>query len=308
MSYSHALNGLKLLTSSARNLSPSNGAENSTLEDAFSELMFDAITNKLKDQIKTGVESEIERKAPLDPLKLERIHLTPTIGGHPFDITLKNLRVRGMSSFTLRDLTPKLSELRFRVSVIFPSLIAECHYAVNSTVYDVFDLHGTGFGSMQFEDVLMRTSVNMESSNGSLRIISADPPYVDFARSMITLKGSDGRVSSALSTHTNELSPILFWMLADQVVDEMDSFVGNYLNDAIKEFKLPANFKPVVTWLMKRQHSPMNPILKRLFPVSSFGPFGNLYQTISGLKHQFNIPTVFESLRSNFRSNLRRFL
>ncbi|RWS17867.1 hypothetical protein B4U79_08052 [Dinothrombium tinctorium] len=303
LSYSQRLHGLKFLNPSARQMSPSNGAENSTLEDSFSELLFDAIAEKFKSKVKSGIHPM--GIPSMDPLRLERIHLEPTIGGDPFDITLKNVRIHGLSSFIVRDLTPKLSELRFRISIIFPTLVAECHYAVNGSIYDVLDVHGTGFGTMEYDDVLLRTSVNMESINGSLKIISADPPYVDYAKTMITLKSNDGRVTSGLSSIANELGPVLFWMLADQVVEEVDSYIATFLNEAIKSFKLPANFKPVVTWLIKRNSIHVNPLLKRLFPISSFG---NLFQSLAGLKHQFNIPMVFESLRSNFRSNLRRFL
>lgn len=112
----------------------------------------------------------------LDPLRLGKINLEPTIGGDPFDIILNNISIHGISDFELRELKPKLSALKFRVAVLFSKVTADCHYTVNGSIYQVFDVNGDGIAQLEYHDVLLRTQVNLALDNGTLRITTADPP------------------------------------------------------------------------------------------------------------------------------------
>lgn len=237
------------------------------------------------------------------------------IGGDPFDITLRNIDINGISSFFLKDLTPKLTQLRFRIGMLFPKIVVNSDYHVNGTLYEVLDVFGKGKAVLEYTDVLLRTTVNLELKNGTLRITTADPPLVDFGSTKITLRNADGRETQVDSV-ASELGPLLFWMITDHVVEEVDYYVAKYVNDAIKDFKVPDSFKPIVTWLMRRRTqtlSNMNslqPGFTSMMPLRRFSPvsvLGEMVQILSQVKPQFQLPSAFEHLRSSFRS-IRRFI
>lgn len=179
---------------------------------------------------------------PLDPLRLDRIDLQPTIGGDPFNIMLSDIQIHGISDFQLRELKPKLNALKFRIALMLPKLTANCQYKANGTIYQVFDVMGEGLGELEYTDVLLRTQVNLALENGTLRVTTADPPLVDFHRVKVKLRKSDGQLQSVnegTGTHVaNELGPLLFWMLADHVVEEIDYYVAKYINNALIPFKV----------------------------------------------------------------------
>lgn len=178
---------------------------------------------------------------PLDPLRLDKINLEPTIGGDPFNIALSDIEIHGISDFQLRELKPKLNALKFRIAILLPKITADCHYIANGTIYHVFDVAGEGFGQLEYTDVLLRTQVNLAIDNGTLRITTADPPLVDFARVKVKLRKSDGQAESysdGSSGVASELGPLLFWMLADHIVEEIDFYVAKFINNALLSFKV----------------------------------------------------------------------
>lgn len=308
------------MASTRQSPQPVTSNETVTLEDSFGELLVDVISEKFKSKIRSGV-PELDIPS-MDPLSIKKIVLEPTIGGDPYDITLKNIKISGISTFFLKDLTPKLTQLRFRVGILFPKLITDCDYAVNGSVYEVFDVQGTGSAVLEYTDVLLRTTVNLELVNGTLKITTADPPLVDFANTKLTLRSSSGKESeveqgSSGSNMASELGPLLFWMLADHVVEEVDYYVAKYINEAIKSFKVPDSFKPMVTWLVRRRtqaHNnlgPFHPGFNTLMPLRRFSPIsvlGEMVHFLSQVKPNAVFPSAFENLRSSVRSNLRRFL
>lgn len=314
LSYKH--NAINQLLAATRSQSPQpvSTNETATLEDSFGELLFNVISEKFKAHLRTGVP---ELGIPsLDPLKFsDKLKLQPTIGGDPYDIELKNLRISGISNFYLKDLTPKLTQLRFRISLLFPKIIADADYAVNGSIYEVFDVRGAGLATLEYTDVLLRTTVNLELKNGTLRITTADPPMVDFANTKINLKSGDDRsnqVDSSLTSNNmaSELGPLLFWMLADHVVDECDYYAALYVNDAIKSFSVPESFKPMVTWLIRRRNqmafSPLGQGLGSV-PMRRFSPMsvlGEMVHILSQVRPPsgFQWPNALENLRSSFRS------
>ena len=310
--------------------------ETATLEDSFGELLFDVISEKFKSQLKTGI-PELEIPS-LDPLKLNELKMQPTIGGDPYDIHLTNLKISGLSNFYLKDLTPKLTQLRFRISLLFPKLIADADYVVNGSIYEVFNVKGRGSATLEYTDVVLRTSVNLELKNGTLKVTTADPPMVDFANTKMMLKSADqpdkqNAVDSSLhlmsSTNmASELGPLLFWMLADHVVDEIDYYAAMYVNDQIKNFQVPESFKPMVTWLMRRR-SPSGLAAgivglqqmggfgaasglptRRFSPMSVLGEMVHILSQVKpGSLANFELPSALQNLRSSFRTiGLRRFL
>jgi len=257
-------------------------------------------------------------------LTLPDTKLQPIVGGDKFDVKLKQIKIGGLSSFILKDLTPKLTQLRFRIALLFPKLVADCNFVVNGSIYEVFLLNGAGTATVEYNDVLVRTTVNLELVNGTLRITTADPPMVDFQSTKMKLKNYDGRETSVehgqspVQNMASELGPLLFWMLADQVVEEIDYYAAKYVNDAIKGFEVPEWFKPMVTWLVRRKTtlmsslSPLYPGSGNSVPLRRYSPIsvlGEIVQVLNQVKPtNFVLPSALESLRSSFRSNLRRFL
>jgi hypothetical protein len=191
---------------------------------------------------------------PLDPLRLDRIHLEPTIGGDPFNIQLSDVQIHGISDFQLRELKPKLNALKFRVALMVPKVTATCRYSANGTIYKVLDVSGEGTGELAYTDVLLRTQVNLALENGTLRVTTADPPLVDFHRATVKLRrigavadgaqkggvdGGDEGQDLGVDPHVaHELGPLLFWMLADHVVEEIDYYAAKFVNNALVPFKV----------------------------------------------------------------------
>ncbi|XP_054164789.1 uncharacterized protein LOC128962438 [Oppia nitens] len=261
------------------------------LEDSFTQLLTETIVDRFRSKMKSGIPSMAI--PPLDPLRLDRINLEPTIGGDPFNIVLSDLQITGISDFQLRELKPKLNALKFRVALMMPKLTANCQYSANGTVYQVFDVRGEGYGQLEYTDVLLRTQVNLALDNGTFRVTTADPPLVDFHRVKVNLKRLDGQpvpadqsVSEATGAHVaHELGPLLFWMLADHVVEEIDYYVAKYINNALIPFKVPETFKPVVTWLMNRNSMATSRI------ASLPNILGQWFGAITGMKPQISIST-----------------
>ncbi|XP_074594520.1 uncharacterized protein LOC141849904 [Brevipalpus obovatus] len=306
--HSPQINGFKFYPPKLRRTYPNNGATNQSLEDSFEELLYETLGDHLRAQLR-AVGLPEHGIPPIDPLHMERIHMEPLIGGDPFHIQLKNLRIGGLSNYQVREVSSKLSELRFKIALMFPKIEADCQYAVNGTMYEVLDIQGTGTAIMEYTDVLVRTTVNLDLINGTLNVASADAPYVDFSRSEIILKSSDGRTSLPSNSLSGELGPVLFWMLADEVVSNLSKYAYVYVNTTVKSFRIPPNFRPVVTWLVKRTSPSFNSFFFRRFSPSIL--FSNMAHAFSGIKHQINLPMMVESIRnirSNFRSNLRRFI
>jgi len=125
---------------------------------------------------------------------------------------------------------------------MLPKVTANCRYAANGSIYQVFDVTGEGFGELEYTDVLLRTQVNLALQNGTLRVTTADPPLVDFSRVKVKLRKSDGQSQPLNEGHSasvaNELGPLLFWMLADHVVEEIDFYVAKFVNNALIPFKV----------------------------------------------------------------------
>lgn len=247
----------------------------------------------MKNQITSGI--PILNIPSLDPLKIDQIKLTPLIGSDPFQIILTNFKIEGLSKYIIKDISSRLNELRFKMTLMFPNLEANCAYSVNGTLYDVFETHGAGLGKIEYFNVLVRININLNFFNESLSIASVDPPFVDYSRSIISLKSTDGQISS--NDIVSELGPILFWMLADELVEAINQYSSTYLNHVLKTFKLPSNFKPTITWLIKRA----SPTFKPLLPVFLFS---NLFNVVNDIKSQINVPLLIENLK-NIPASLR---
>lgn len=292
--------GQKFYSSKMKQLS--NSSTNLTLNNIFEKHLHVHFDDKLKDQISTGI--PILNIPCLDPLEIEQIKLEPLIGNDPFKIVLTNFKLQKLSKYTIKDVIAYLNELRFKMTIMFPKLEANCAYLVNGTLYDVFDAHGSGFGTIEYYNVLIRINVNLNLINETLSIASVDPPFVDYSRSMISLKSDEGKLSSSGSL-VSEIGPILFWMLADEVVQKLDDYSYFYLNQVLKTFKLPANFKPTVTWLLKRTSS-------SFFKHSSALTFlTHILNAMNGVKSQINIPFLVENLKgisSSLGTSIKRLI
>ncbi|XP_015788600.1 uncharacterized protein LOC107365581 [Tetranychus urticae] len=306
-SSSNRINVLKFYPPKYSASTPNNGASNASLEETFEEHLYNSLGDQLRANLKTGL-SDLDIPS-VDPYRVDKIHFEPLISGDPFVIYLKNFRLTGLSNFMVRELSSKLSELRFKIGLLFPKLEAECQYAVNGTLYSVLDVHGSGIGTLEYTDVLVRTTVNLDLTNGTLSLSSADPPFVDFSKSTISLKSVDGRMNLPSNSISGEVGPVLFWMLADELVQSLQPHASAYINSVVKKFSVPSKFKPAVTWLVKRNSpSSANFLFTRFSPISLLS---NVIHAISSVKHGINLPIVIENIRnirSNFRTNWNRLV
>src|SRR5699024_1211686 len=110
-------------------------------------------------------------------------------------------------------------------------------FTVNGSVYQVVDVRGEGHAELEYSDVLFRTQLNLLHENNTFQISTSDPPLVDFASAKIRLT----RIGANDTTETgvaSELGPLLFWVLADHVVQEVDECMLKYVNNNMLLFKV----------------------------------------------------------------------
>lgn len=210
------------------------------LEESFVEHLTETIISKLNSQMRTGIPAL--SIPPLDPLRLKPIRVEPTIGGDRFTLSLNDIELEGLSDFDIHDLRPKLNALKVRLALLFPKVKAALHFTVNGSLYgNVVEVAGEGHADLEYTDVLFRTQLNLVHENNSFQVATGDPPLVDFAGAKIRLSrlgvagGSNESVEAASS---GELSPLLFWILADHVVQEVDQYLLKYVNSNMLLFKV----------------------------------------------------------------------
>lgn len=208
------------------------------LEESFIEHLTETIISKLNSQMRTGVPAL--SIPPLDPLRLKPVRVEPVIGGDRFTLSLNDIELEGLSDFDIHDLRPKLNALKVRLALLFPKVKANCHFTVNGTVYSVVEVAGEGHAEMEYTDVLFRTQLNLVHENNSFQVATSDPPLVDFAGAKIRLSrpGVGGGNETAEAAMSSELSPLLFWILADHVVQEVDQYLLKYVNSNMLLFKV----------------------------------------------------------------------
>lgn len=209
------------------------------LEETFIDHLTETILSKLASQMKSGVPSL--SIPPLDPLRLKTIKVEPHIGADVFTIQLNDIEVDGLSEVEIQDLRPKLNALKVRLSLLFPKLTTKCHFTVNGSLYGVIDVGGEGDAVMEYTEVLVRTQLNLIHENNTFQIGSSDPPLVDFAGSQIKLlkEGEeDQNRTEKNSGVASELGPLLFWVLADHVVQEVSDYLLKYVNNNMLLFKV----------------------------------------------------------------------
>lgn len=206
------------------------------LEDTLVDHLTETILSKLASQMKTGVPTM--GIPPLDPLRLKPIKVEPNIGNDVFTIYLNDIEIHGLSNLDLQDIRPKLNALKVRIALLFPKLTAKCHFSVNGTMYNVIEVDGEGSGELEYNDVLLRTQLNLLHENNTFQIGSSDPPLVDFSNARIKLSRDDYFNNTSETGIASELGPLLFWVLADHVVQEVDDYLLKYVNNNLLLFKV----------------------------------------------------------------------
>lgn len=266
------------------------------MEDSFTEHLTETILSKLSAQMRTGIPAM--SIPPLDPLRLRPIRVDPTYGGNDvFTIFLNDIEVHGLSDFDIQDLRPKLNALKVRLAFMFPKLKATCHFAVNGSVYQVVDVSGEGHAELEYSDVLFRTQLSLLHENNTFQIDPrSDPPLIDFANAKIKLT-KRGANESTETGMASELGPLLFWVLADHVVQEVDEYLLKYVNNNMLLFKVPESFTPVVTWLMHRSSVAQNHLGMSPFQIGRFSPFPFLNHWINSLSN-FNRPSSMNTINT----------
>ncbi|OTF72590.1 hypothetical protein BLA29_002609 [Euroglyphus maynei] len=253
------------------------------LEERFIDHFTETILSKLANEMKSGVPSM--SIPPLDPLRLDEIKVEPHIGNEIFTIKLNNIQVEGLSDLDIQDIRPKLNVLKVRFALLFPKMTASCHFKVNGTIYNVINVNGEGDGKLEYDDVLVRTQLNLVHENKTFRIASCDPPLIDFNTAKIVLSNhNDTGIAS-------ELGPLLFWVLADHVVQEIDQYLLKYVNNNMLLFKVPESFNPAVTWLLNRSSSQSSSSSSQQIP-PILSPFPILNHWINSLSNNLNRPHI----------------
>lgn len=223
------------------------------LENTFVDHLTDTLLGKLIPQMKSGIPSM--GIPPLDPLRLKPIKVEPKIGNDLFTIHLNDIETSGMSNVEIQDLKPKLNALKVRVSLLFPELTTDCQFSVNGSIYKMINVQGEGHAKLIYSDVMFRTQMSLDFTNQTLQIQNSDPPLVDFSTASIKLfQNGNSNVTSEIGM-ASEFGPLLFWVLADHIVQEVDDYLLKHINTHMLNFKVPEDFNPLVTWFMNRSGS-----------------------------------------------------
>lgn len=192
---------------------------------------------------------------PMDPLRLNEIKVEPNIANEKFTIHLNNIEVKGLSDLEVQDLRPRLNSLKVRLALLFPKLISTCLFNVNGSIYKLIDVRGEGQARLEYNNVLVRAQLDLAYENRTFKIISSDSPMIDFntAKIVLTDENKEGlETESTKQVTASELGPLLFWVLADHIVQDIDEYLLKYFNNNLLLFKVPETFKPAITWLMNR--------------------------------------------------------
>lgn len=277
------------------------------LEETFVDHLHETIISKLIPQMASGIPS---LSIPsLDPLRLDEINVTPAVGDDRFHLKLNNIEIRGLSDVDVQDVRPKLNALKVRVALAFPKIITNCHFDVNGSLYQMVKVNGEGLAELDYRDVTFRSQLHLSLENGTMQVVTSDPPVVDFGQAKIRLftldmnkasetsKANDHnsnssepveRIAAAEIGMKSEVSPLLFWVLADHIVQEVDEYVLKYLNTNMLSFKVPDTFSPLITWFMNRSGtSSMTSTTSSSSSSSSSPSFISLHNSL-GHQHMFN--------------------
>lgn len=216
---------------------------NYILENESIKNMEDSFTDHLTETIIAN----LSRVSSLDPLKIKTIKVEPIVGNDVFTVHLNDLEIRGLSDVDIQDLRPRLSALKLRIGLLFPQVKINCRYSVNGTAYKVLDVRGNGDAKLEYSDVLLRTQINLAYENNTLQIKNSDPPLVDFGSAQIKLSKHDNNDTNltAKAGDANELGSLLFWILADHIVQEVDDYLLQYINESLRLFKVNLFFENI---------------------------------------------------------------
>ena len=206
------------------------------LEESFVDHLSTTLLSKLSSQMKSGIPSM--SIPPLDPLRLNPIQVEPNIGNEIFTINLNDIEIEGLSDLDIQDLRPKLNALKVRITVLFPQVKVNCHFSINGSVYSVVDVHGEGNAQLEYTDVMLRAQLNLIHENHTFQIGSSDPPLVDFNNAKVKLT-KHGKPNETIEVGiASEIGPLLFWVLADHIVQEIDEYLLKYVNNNMLLFKV----------------------------------------------------------------------
>lgn len=214
------------------------------------------------DQMRTAMKCGMYDGEALDPLKLEDMKLKPIVAGEVFDVSMQNITLSGLSEYRITQLESQIRESRMKLGLHYRKITANCMFNANGTIYDIFSVRGTGNATLVYNEVHAWTIIYFTRENGTLQILSADQPYVDFSSATITFKGSneDGEEVRADNVAT-QLGPLYFWILTASAVEKVDYPLVLYLNDAMSKFVLPEILQKL-SFRQKylRIHVPSNPL------------------------------------------------
>jgi len=199
------------------------------------------IREKILSFAKIMVSSDNENDIPvLDPLKLKPKNVTPAFGPDVFDVQFTNVKFEGLSDFMVNRVSSDLRDFKVKLSVLLPRVIGNLNYFVNGSLYDLFQLHGSGDAQIEYTDVFLRTILYLDIIDKKLQIAFADQPYVDFSSAQVKV---NGRVGPSPNRRFNELSnqvaPIVFWVFAEHIATALEPHLQFNLNSNLAKFELP---------------------------------------------------------------------
>ncbi|KFM81981.1 hypothetical protein X975_04980, partial [Stegodyphus mimosarum] len=189
--------------------------------------------------MKTGMDEPLGEI--LDPVRLDDMQLQPLVAGEVFDVKMRQITVGGLSDYRVTQLESQLAESRIKIGIHYPKLYANCLFAANGTMYEIFKVTGRGNATIIFNEVHARTVMYLTKDNGVLQVASADQPYVDFSSAEILFRDEDaaeGAEPIKAESVATQLGPLYFWVLTANAVDKIDYPLALYFNKALKEFPL----------------------------------------------------------------------
>jgi len=212
-------------------------------DDSLNNYILATLEN-FREQMPTGI-PEFGLPA-MDPLKIGDQSISHSDSKVQVDLKLNNPTVINLSKFKVNSLNTDLINLRFRIELGFPSIVATSNYDLKGKAFRILPIFGNGGAQITANNLKIVTTaaISMVNSKFQLSSFNHDLSYGSINVNLQNLVGG-GSLGEVVNGLLNIFGPKLFDMKKADIQRELDQIIIKEINNKLKDFdisSLPIGF------------------------------------------------------------------
>ncbi|XP_046486932.1 uncharacterized protein [Neodiprion pinetum] len=168
----------------------------------------------------------------LEPFEADSIDISIDETSVALDGNLSNLKVAGLSNFSIDTLTFSLIGIRFTFAFTWPSITFSTGYSIEGTVSNDIAVYGNGNATGEITNLVVSGTAALSVSNSYLYIRSLTSEIsVEDTEFAITGIWNDDDVSKLIGDVVSDIAPVLVEEYQDEITTAVNEVVTEYAND-----------------------------------------------------------------------------